>query len=65
MDLLRAECLKHLASNISSVMKDAYHLNDCKEEVPYDQIEDNVYDELMTLVSLDTDSLIKLIKVEN
>ena len=45
-------------------MKAAYELADCSEAVPFDQIEDNVYNEIMLMINVDAPSLIKLFEAE-
>ena len=49
---------------MGTVMKAAYELADCSEAVPFDQIEDNVYNEMMLMINVDAPSLIKLFEVE-
>lgn len=45
-------------------MKDAYELDDCEEAVPFDQLEDNVYNEIMLMINVDTHSMIALFEAE-
>jgi len=49
---------------MGTVMKAAYELPDCSEAVPFDQIEDNVYNEIMLMINVDAPSLIKLFEAE-
>ena len=49
---------------MGTVMKAAYELADCSEAVPFDQIEDNVYNEIMLMINVDASSLIKLFEAE-
>jgi hypothetical protein len=49
---------------MGTVMKAAYELADCSEAVPFDQIEDNVYNEMMLMINVDAPSLIKLFEAE-
>jgi hypothetical protein len=47
------------------VMNDAYELRDCTEAVPFEQIEDNVYNEIMLMINVDAVALVKLLEVES
>ena len=64
MAQLRQDCLIYLTSRMGTVMKAAYELPDCSEAVPFDQIEDNVYNEIMLMINVDAPSLIKLFEAE-
>lgn len=75
MKELKHICLKHFSKNLYDIIKDAYTLYDnpnkttlmdtFQREVPFEQLEDYLFDELANQISSEYMSIVQLINIEN
>jgi len=74
MKELKNTCITHFSKNLYGIVKDAYTLYDnpnktivdtFQREVPFEQLEDYLFDELANEISSDHMTIIQLINIEN
>ena len=74
MKELKNTCIKHFSNNLYEIVKDAYTLYDnpnktvvdtFQREVPFEQLEDYLFDELANEISSNHTSIVQLINIEN
>lgn len=60
MDSLKKRCLEYIRKNNKNLLRDAFE----NSEIPLDQIEDNLFDEIARYVNTDYKGVVRIIQIE-